>query len=290
MSIIFEKTINTEDHTDYKFNIEKFDSAFEVVETCNTRKMTSGQFHDMRSKPDYSMGFEGVQNYNEALKYLEYGYKPSVEKMKTILKKSKSGDMHRFRFQTEIVGETPIVPLALKGIPKDMMSLKMMPIENKVIDLYYEPGASCMVNSRDIIKSGQNLLGAIISLEKQGYRFNLYVIDNYTDEDDSDMMIVKVKSSTQPLNLRRISFPLTHPAFFRVIGFDWYSKFPNGTYRVGYGHVFKHEFNFDNGEIDDVITQLFGNNAVYISQEMIRNADNPEEYLKERFNGNSKAR
>ena len=189
----------------------------------------------------------------------------------------KDRSQKRISFQNNIVGASPIVPLALKGVPNCMVDMKMKPIKCKVIDVYYDMTCSCGTNSDDIIKNGQKMLGAILDLEHQGYRFNLYAIQTYSDTKSVDLLAVKIKSSNQPLDLRRMSFPLTHTAFFRVIGFDWYSKFPKGTYRGGYGCALGYELS--NSEIKEFSRAMFGDNAVYFVGKNILHND--EEYIKE---------
>lgn len=269
----------------YKFHIEQFESAMEVAQTCKTRKMTSGSFDDVSKEA--SGDWYGVKSYEEALSLLSGGYQPTVEAMRGVFKATKSGMGTRFSFQNNVVGFAPVVPLALKNVPNSMVSMTMKPIKSKVIDVYYDMTNSAGTDSDDIIKAGQALLGAVIEMERQGYRFNLYAVQTYSDSSDCDMLVVKVKSATQPLDLKRISFPLTHTAFFRVIGFDWYSKVPGGKYRIAYGHALGYEFK-EKAKIDQICTELFGKSAVWFSGKDIKGKG--KEYIKEVVgNGNSKA-
>lgn len=270
----------------FKVHMEEFESAAEVVSTCQSRKPTDILFHDMEKKSDYD-SWEGVGSYQEALDLLRTGYQPTVEKMAGIFKANKSGEAKRFSFMNNIQGFAPVVPLALKGVPNCMMDMRMKPIKAKVIDVYYDITASCGTDSDDIIRVGQTLLGSIIELEKQGYRFNLYAVQSYTDKTSCDMLKVKVKSSGQPLDLKRISFPLTHTAFFRVIGFDWYSKVPGGKYRGGYGHALAYDYS--DAQLQEIAKQAFGKTAIYLSAAKILRED--KEHIKEVLtNGNSKER
>lgn len=273
MSTIIEKKIKTSGHN-MQVRAEFYDSAIDVYEDCRRRKITDSNFTNMERK---DMGsFEGVKNYDEALKYLRNGYQPTVNKLREKLNIKDPGQK-RISFQNNIVGATPIVPLALKGVPNCMVDMKMKQIKCKVIDIYYDMTCSCGTDSDDIIKNGQKMLGAILDLEHQGYRFNLYAIQTYSDTNSVDLLTVKIKSSNQPLDLRRMSFPLTHTAFFRVIGFDWYSKFPKGKYRSCYGHGLGYELS--NNEMKEFSSKMFGDNAIYFAGKNILHQD--EEYIKE---------
>lgn len=255
-------------------NVEFYDSAIDVYEDCKRRSITDSCFDD-KSKSSFG-SWEGVKTYDEALKYLRNGYQPTVNKLKEKMKVRDPGQK-RISFTNNIVGSAPIVPLALKGVPNCMIDTRMKQIKCKVIDVYYDMTCSCGTESKKIIENGQKMLGAILDLEHQGYRINLYAVQSYNDSSSSDILAVKIKSSNQPLDLKRMSFPLTHTAFFRVIGFDWYSRFPKGKYRSGYGHALGYELN--DREMKEFATKMFGDNAIYIAGSKI--LDRNEEYIKE---------
>lgn len=283
--MIKDKSVKVSPRQTMKFHIEHFDSAQEVARTCATRPMTSSSFHDMPKEDIRS--WHGVKSYNEALELLRNGYQPTVDVMSGVFKNSRNGETKRITFQNQIQGFAPVVPLALKGVPNCMVNMTMKPIKTKVIDIYYDMVASCGQSSDNIIKAGQTLLGTIVELEKQGYRFNIYAVQSYADSSSCDMLTVKVKSSGQPLDLKRISFPLTHTAFFRVIGFDWYSKCPGAKYRGGYGCALSYEI-WSDQRLQETTKQLFGKSAVYFSAASIIGHD--KEHIKEALtNGNSKA-
>jgi hypothetical protein len=282
MSTIKNKTAGVKGRK-IDIHMEQFESAMEVAQTCKTRTITDSRFND-QSKIYFS-NWKGVKSYDEALDLLRNGYQPTVDKMSGLFKATKNGEGKRFAFLNNVQGFAPVVPLALKNVPNCMIDMQMRPIKAKVIDVYYDMTASCGVDSDDIIKAGQTLLGAIIELEKQGYRFNLYAVQTYYDARDCDMLVVKIKSSGQPLDLKRISFPLTHTAFFRVVGFDWYSKVPGGKYRGGYGHALAYDYS--NEQLQEIAHQAFSKTAVYFSAAKI--LDEEKEHVKEVLtNGYSK--
>ena len=273
MSTIVEKKIKV-GNQNREMNLEFYDSAIEVYEDCKRREITDTCFND-KSKEDFG-SWEGVRTYEEALGYLRNGYQRTVEKLREKTKLSDPGKK-RISFHNNIVGSAPVIPLALKGVPNCMIDTQMKQIKCKVIDVYYDMTCSCGTDSDDIIKNGQKILGAILDLEHQGYRINLYAMQGYNDSNSSDILVVKIKSSNQPVDLKRMSFPLTHTAFFRVVGFDWYSRFPKGKYRSGYGHALSYEY--DNKELEEFATKTFGDNAIFIAGAEILHKD--EEHIKE---------
>lgn len=56
---------------------------------------------------------------------------------------------------------------------------------------------------------------------------------------------------------------IRHPTFFRVLGFDWYSRYPKGKYRDGYGTPINYLMTESNAQA--LFEQLFNRNAVYVS-------------------------
>lgn len=272
MSKIYDKKISKKvgRTPSYNVHIEYFNTAMEVVDVCNTRQMTSNRFYDMR-KHSIDKDWHGVNSYEQALEYMRNGYQPTVDAMREKVKTSVNGVQEkRFSFKNDIQGFAPIVPLAMMGVPQNMLNSHMKQIKAKVIDVYYDMTNSSGTEPEELIEAGEKLIGAIIDLEKQGYRFNLYAVQSYTNDEDADMLIVKIKSANQPIDLKRTSFPLMHPAFFRVIGFDWYSKLPNGKYRGGYGRALKYTFDDDT---KFAYEQLFGKNTVCLTGVEIRRGD-----------------
>lgn len=284
MSIITEKNITCRGKKNFKVMLERYNSAMEMVADLRKRKITSPSFRD-KSKETFD-SWEGVKTYDEALNYMQNGYQPTVDALKESVKPSVKGDVKRISFKNDIVGGNPIVPLAMIGVPNCMQNTYIRQIKAKVIDVYYDMTCSCGTSSKSIIEAGQKILGTILRLEQQGYKFNLYAVQSYCNSSDADMLCVKVKSSNQPLDIKRMSYTLTHTSFFRVLGFDWYSRTPKGTYRCGYGRALGYDL--DSAEkIGDFAKKMFGNNAVYLSAAIMNSSEyknNKDEYINNAIN------
>lgn len=267
-----------------KLNVraEIYNSAEEVVKSCKNRPARHRQY--VMDSKEIRKSWHGVGSYQEALDMLKVGYQPTVEELRGELKVApKEGP--RFKFENKIEGFLPVVPLALKGIPNCMVNMTMKPIKSKVLDVYYDMTANCDKEPEEFIKAGKAMLGTIIELEKRGYRFNLYAVQsyaNYSRDYTADILCVKVKSSDKPLDLKRISFPLTHPAFFRVIGFDWQGKSPITRY-IGTGRGRAMGYEYEKDECEKIAKELFGSNAFYVSCSKFINSGYDTDKLKEVF-------
>lgn len=277
MSTIIEKTVKVGASKAMKVMCERYNSANEVVTDCEKRGITDSSFENVKGFDSGKFKWCGVESYEHAMDLMRHGYQPTVEKLKDQMKISRQGSGKRISFVNNIVGANPIVPLAMMGVPNCMVDMQMKPIKCKVVDVYYDMTMSCCTKPEEIIANGQKLLGVILDLERAGYRFNLYGVQSYCGSSDMDMLAVRVKSANQPIDLKRMSFPLTHVGFFRVIGFDWYSKTPKGKYRGGYGHGLGYDLN--DSQIKLFAKNMFGDNAVYISAAKM--SDENSDHLKE---------
>lgn len=254
-------------------NLEYYNDSSSMVNDCKERRITSSKFYDM---PNRSLEhWHGVKTYDEALELLDKGYESVMSEIKAATNRSYTQNTGKKRYRTfnSVCGFQPIVPNVLLGIPNNMINSELTPIKIKVIDIYYDMTCSCNTKPEEIVHNGKELLKCILGLEMQGYKLNLYVCNSYSDHKgndyDCDMLCVKVKDSSKPLDLKRISYPLTHPSFFRVLGFDWYSKFPVGKYRPSYGRALG--YSFSTSEIALMAKGIFGKNAVYINATDILN-------------------
>jgi hypothetical protein len=190
------------------------------------------------------------------------------------------GEAKRFRFENNVHGFAPVVPLALKGVPNSMLNMIMKPIKAKVVDVLYDMTVSCGIRAEQQMKAGREVLAAVIDLEKQGYRFNIYAAITFTGGKDADIICIKIKSAEQPLDIKRVSFPMAHTGFFRVIGFDWYSKVPGGEYRSGYGRGAY--YNWGKEDSKEILEALTGRkNVIYFSAAEIVNRNRNKDEIKE---------
>ena len=256
-------------------NVEIYNTAQEVADHLEIRTRTSERFEQ---DPYSDKRFVGASK-DETYKMLREGYQPVVDSLKGKIKTSATSK--RFKSFNDVVGFQPIIPNAIMGLPKSMINSSMTPIKTKVVDIYYEMTCAAFVDSADLIKAGQKMLGVIMEMEAQGYRFNLYCTQGYyASSSGCDMLCLKVKSANQPMDLKRMSFPIAHTAFFRGLGFDWYSKFPKGTYRPGYGHAIACDKSQES--IQEEYRKLFGKSAIYFAAStIIRHGTSADKYIRE---------
>lgn len=263
------------------FNVEEYTSAMELVDTLKKRPVTEQWKNETDEVKHPKKSWAGVDSYDEALNLLKNGWTEKLNEMKTLANKvaTKSGGK-RISFMNDVAGFAPIVPLAMMNVPNAMIDMHMKPIKSKVVKIVYNITISCMIKPDTILKNGMKVVEAVINLENSGYRCEVVAMQNYYDNKYSDTLLLKIKEANQPLDLKRIMFPLIHPGMFRVIGFDWENKLPTGKHMFGRGRAIGYEFG---NETANIFKEAFGDNCFYIDNTMLEKEDS--EYIENTLKG-----
>lgn len=171
-----------------------------------------------------------TSSYEEAEMYLTQGrlydeLSADIEKYRTQGTASKRSSM------LSVVGHTVVVPLYLQGIPNNMITTKKA-LNNKIVTIVYSPQAPHYISNDELISGAVRLFKNIISLESQGYRVNLYVVEC---NDDRYGYALKLKSDRETLNIKKLCFPLISSSFLRRIEFRIKERLYKNWIGGGYG-------------------------------------------------------
>lgn len=263
-----------------KFNVEEYDSSMELVKILERRDIRpcwKGHTGDLK---DGDEKWVGVKSYKEALNLLFNGWTDNLNVVQNKLNRVKtSGTGKRISFRNDVVGFAPVVPLAMMNVPKAMVNCYQKPIKSKVIKVFYNIAVSFSTSKDTILNNGIKVLEKIISLENSGYRCELYAMQAYCSMERSDVLIVKIKEANQPLDIKRIMFPLIHPAMFRSIGFQWESR--SCDFLPCRGRPFTGVYKQNSSEI---IKELFGDKSVFLDGTKM--SEGGTEYLDSQFGEN----
>lgn len=221
--------------------IEEFESISQLIEKLSSRdnnEMMKGQ----NSSETGSESFTGTKSYAEAVKFALEGYTKPLDALKhgTIEAERKGVAPRRCKVVNDIVGYTPNVPAAVIGLPQSMIRSDNEPKKSKVVEILYSPDANCNVSEKTIEKAGIAVLSLINNLEKSGYRVALKIGFYIAVESGEEQIIatVKVKDWRQPIDLKKIAFPICNASMLRRIGFKWLETCEGLTtrsWRFGYG-------------------------------------------------------
>lgn len=226
--------------------IEEFNSFNELISVNDSR---TPNFSSGGGRANGNDEWNGA-SYEEAVEMLRYGWqdkeKVSIVKDK-IAKLEKLHDVQKMSFKNDIVGYAPIVPLALKGVPQNMINMTRTPKKAKVIKIIIDIGVDSKVTAEEKLEWGAKVVSKIMSLEKQGFRVKLECvktfIEGYDTRDKAHACKVPIKNENQPFDIQRMMFPIAHIAMSRRILFDWYERLPEARYIWGHGRSLQYHSN-----------------------------------------------
>lgn len=261
---------------EFDSEMEFFESATELYEVTASRIPFRADDRLSRDWHDRSW-CGGVSSTEDAVRMLYEGWEDKIpearlrirEIEKTLPKTSRA-------VKNAPVGFAPVVPLAIMGVPECMSSDARKPVKSRVISIYYDFGATSGVSAEDLTWAGMRTLAEIVKLEKTGYRVRLYGVHWQSNEYHGNAAVVKLKSEYTPLDLKRVMFPMVHPAYFRIIHLGWYDRCPTKKYMISCGHSI---YVRPQNEIDVIINQCFGPSAIYISAAKMISRNYNEKYV-----------
>ena len=216
-----------------KIIIEQFNSFHELMNVNNSRSQNFG------SRSSKGGDFEEVDSFEQAEEYLTKGWNKKIDVMKKEIKKLSMGTSQKISFKNDVVGYAPIVPNAILGLPHSMINNVRVPKKAKVINIQICIDFNGNVRQKEIFNWGAELINMILNLEAKGFRVKLEYIADFSEDKSKDIHICRVpmKNENQPLDLKRLMFPLCHVAMLRCIMFDWYERLPDATKFLGYGNA-----------------------------------------------------
>lgn len=194
-----------------------------------------------------SESFTGTGSYDEANTLLRDGDAKSAAALKeaTVANIKTLGDGKRTRRFNSVAGGVANVPATIMGLPKSMIRTERVKYkDSKVLNICYNGTAAGSVDKTELRETAARLMGAIVGLEKNGYRVNLYLYIGSRSGSNSCNMFVRIKDSAQYLDIKKTAYPLINPSMLRRHYFRFVETAPGLTdYRFtgGYGSVIDDE-------------------------------------------------
>lgn len=226
-----------------KFNsVEEFSNWLQVTpQTANGKK-----FDASNEVSKYNTEFTGTESFDVAQKLLKYGDKVNADKITATIRKIKAqgkGNETRNKLYNSPCGFMPIVPKVLAGDPNNMLAIKKQAYNStKVLNIAYNVAVSCSITTDDMIKTAAKVANVIASLEKNGYRVNLYAYACGMDiKSNYYSLLVKIKDSGKYLDTLRIAYPLVNPSFYRRHIFGYMERLKGFYLNRSYGKIVQEE-------------------------------------------------
>ena len=225
-----------------KVIFNKFDSVEEFSNWLQVTPQTAaGKKFDYSNEMSKSnTEFTGTESFAEAQSLLKYGDKVNADKIAATIRKIKAngkGNATRNSLYNSPCGFMPIVPKVLAGDPQNMLAIRKERYNStKVLNIAYNVAVDCTRTTEDLIETAAKVANVIASLEKNGYRVNLYSFScGIGKRNTAFSLLVKIKDSGKYLDTLRIAYPLVNPSFLRRHLFAYLERVENYILWNGYG-------------------------------------------------------
>ena len=187
-----------------------------------------------------SYEFTKTNNFEEAKDLLLHGWEHGTKEIKGRVEAKETGVNMKQKTVYDVAGYQCSVPRYLQGIPTNMINKKSVAQKNKVITINKSCSYMAMESAETIRTESVKVLQLVNRLEKQGYRVNLNVIFGSVKRNTTVVTKVRIKTSSQKLNIKQTAFPLVHPSMLRRIIFAVWERSEEcsyGGFEYGYGRV-----------------------------------------------------
>ena len=124
------------------------------------------------------------------------------------------------RMVTRVAGFAPHVPNFICGVPNNMLWVEEQKVAKKVITVVYGCNTRCEASVSEIAKVSARVVSAIMSLERKGYRVQLYA-SNVAENGKMCGFVVKLKDAGQHIDVLKLAFPLLSASWNRRFGFRY---------------------------------------------------------------------
>jgi len=281
-------------HNGINIIFEEFNSIAEYVDVIGKRKVNKVFQNEDLSSITESYSFTLTNTYEEATELALNGYKEGMDKMMSAnVRITHRENSPKNMPDVNVVGYAPHVPNAIAGYPMSMITTKPSEQKNKVITIVYHMTARAQTNANDFVVAGKKMLDVITTLETQGYRVGLNLIDSNTKHSEWAFNTVQIKHWRQPSNPLKISYALIHPSFFRRHGFRWLETQPElteMTFPSGYGKALFDRYGSSMADREKILRELkiLKPNQFYMEFQCVR-GKTPEEVIHEMGIGKKEA-
>lgn len=198
---------------------KKFNSLYEISNFIkNTER--NGFFKDSayNSIERVEPKFTGTKDFATAEKMMHKGWKAGQKEVLEYIDKSElNARNERAKIYNSVIGFSPNIPNAIKGVPKNMLNFKQVKTPAKIVKVYYNICVGFEVSAQDIKQTAARLFNVLLGIEKTGVQIelNICIIGNTHDYKANYCITVPIKKAGQPFNLLNMIYPTIHAAFFR---------------------------------------------------------------------------
>jgi len=184
--------------------------------------------------------YAGTSNYEEAVDLLKHGSDDLSKRLEKAFKVKAIdvGTKTVTKSFYDVAGFQASVPRYLQGIPTSMINQKKIIQKAKVITLNKDMGYNSSWTPEEIINESVKALAIVKKLESTGIRVNLNLCLATGVDGQKIGCKIRLKNSSERLNISKMAFMMTHPSMLRRILLRWIEVNPDVTSKLfigGYG-------------------------------------------------------
>lgn len=164
--------------------------------------------------------WSGTKTFEEAVGLATHGWPDGRKLLMTAMAEAQSAPAFTPSLVMDVAGAYPIAALAAAGDPRSMVDLQ--PVEDRVrpiVRLVVQRGGSAAYDPHEFLNYGAAVLSYIEGLEAASFRVEIEVSFAAKIGDINHYLSVIAKRAEEPMEMDRLAYVLTHPAFFRRIAF-----------------------------------------------------------------------
>ncbi len=260
-----------------KYFCETYDSVDAMLRIINERPENDAfKGRSLDSKATYDKNWFGTESYEEAVELIRNGWEEPLKELRESLKTvgiRTNVTTDKVRPRNSVVGYAPHVPNAIRGIPESMIATERTPSKVKAVTIIYSSDSNAHVTRKQFLDAGAVILNIINSLELKGYRVRL--IHEFCAAIKVEQCLVgrvTLKDWRQPLDLKKLTFPLANAAMIRRFGFRFTETVPgiSKSWSGGYGCAMNSAYRYD--VVCDTLrkAKLLGENEFFVNIGLIR--------------------
>lgn len=277
-----------------KFYYDTFDSITHMLATLEKRS-ENRVFKGSRELSSQSQSksrdkFYGTATFAEAEELIRYGWDEPVKELKSELSKLQAKSnvtTQKARPRNSVVGYAPCVPAAIMGLPESMIATERVPSKVKAVSIIYGNTDAAGASRAEYLKAGAVMLKLVNDLELKGYRVRLICEFKAAIEgEEVSGARVVIKDWKQPLDLRKIAFPIAHPSMQRRFGFRHLETVPGinvSGWRYSYGGNLARTWDYDRQAKEYKSAGLLTDGDYFATKQLVEECDYDTEALMKRM-------
>lgn len=233
---------------EFEVYVEFFPSLPSIKEVCFNREvqMVDQSEHNYFSDcPENELEFSSslsIETRGELFEKMDKGY-GSPEAIRRVRKAKFTPTTDKVeklcKVQRSVCGGAVDVPSYLRDRPDCMIGYKRAKCKSKLLELVVDIGTPHFTSAQEIEAVGTAMSTAVCALENAGYRVGITATAGIGDgyhKHIINILALRVKRTSQALNISKMMFALADATFLRGVVFGWLIKTPRISDEAGLGY------------------------------------------------------